>query len=159
MEMPPTAITTRAEFGAALAFVVGQSLAAREMWLVDRDFAAWPLDDTALLDALTRWARQPQRKLTLVGYGFDDVPRRHPRFTAWRRTWSHVVDARAVPELDPSEVPTLLLAGELGVQLFDREHARGHWFADETTWRTWREVVDALLQRSESSFGASTLGL
>jgi hypothetical protein len=154
-------IGSRAEFAAALCHVLDEANTngTRELWLVDPDFSIWPLDDLALLERLTHFARAPQRCINLLAHDFDDVPRRQPRFSAWRRTWSHVVHSRAV-EVDASEVPTLLLAGVgLGVLLLDRRYCRGRWFRDDGTWRTWREVVDALSQRSETSFGATTLGL
>jgi len=161
-ESLPTTISTRGEFAAALhaALVDAAASGTRELWLVDPDFAAWPLGERATIDELTRWAQAPQRRITLIAHHFDEMPRRHPRFVEWRRYWSHLVQARAVAELDVSEVPTLLLAGDgLGVQLLDREHYRGRWFRDETDWKTWREVVDALLQRSGDAFPATTLGL
>ena len=162
MDTPRTQITTRTEFAAALRHVLQQAAGdgTRELWLVDPDFEPWPLDDPGLLDDLTRWARLPGRRAVMLAHAFDRLPLRRPRFTEWRRTWSHALECRALDEVDASEVPTLLLAGSaLGVQLLDRRYCRGRWFRDDTTWRTWREVIDALLQRSESSFGATTLGL
>jgi hypothetical protein len=162
-ESLPTSISTRGEFGAALHAVLVDAIEARarELWLVDPDFSEWPLGERATVDALTRWAQAaPQRRITLVAHSFADVPRRHPRFADWRRHWDHVVQAREVAELDASEVPTLLLASEgLGLQLIDRVHWRGRWFRDETDWKTWREVIDALLQRSSDAFPATVLGL
>lgn len=162
MDMPQTQITTRAEFADALGCVLDEASAdgTRELWLVDPDFDAWPLDNPNILDCLTRWARLPRRRAMLLAQSFESVPLRQPRFTQWRRTWSHAIECRVLEEIDTSEVPTLLLAGGgLGLQLLDRTHCRGRWFRDDTTWRTWREVIDALLQRSQSSFGATTLGL
>jgi len=43
--------------------------------------------------------------------------------------------------------------------LADRLHWRGHWLADDSEISAWREVVDALVQRSELDFPANTLGL
>ena len=177
MDTPQTQITTRAEFAQALLFVLEQAIedGTKELWVVDPDFEIWPLDGPPFLDALTTWARLPKRHARMFAHDFDGLPRRRavmlaqsfdrvplrqPRFTEWRRTWSHALECRALEEIDASEVPTLLLAGGgLGVQLLDRRYCRGRWFRDDTTWRTWREVIDALSQRSESSFGATTLGL
>lgn len=162
-ETLPTAIAGRAEFAAAVRAVLADAAAhgTRELWLVDPDFALWPLGERETVALLLRWAQGgPRRRITFVAHGFDDVPRRHPRFVAWRRDWAHVVSCREVSEVDASEVPTLLLAGEgLGVQLLERQHVRGRWFRDESNWRMWREVVDALLQRSSEAFPATTLGL
>jgi hypothetical protein len=162
-ETLPTALSGRAEFAAAVRAVLTDAVdhGTRELWLVDPDFAAWPLGERATVDLLLRWAQGGAgRRIHLIAHHFDELPRRHPRFTAWRRDWAHVVTCREVAELDASEVPTLLLAGDgLGLQLPERQHVRGRWFRDETDWRTWREVVDALLQRSAEAFPATTLGL
>lgn len=141
--------------------VVGAAVEGRrELCWVDADFADWPLDDPSLIDALTRWARQPQRRFLMVAWSFDEVARRHPRFTQWRRTWAHRLECRSAPEVSRSEMPTLMLAGELySLQLMDRRHWHGRWLDDEAELRAWRDVVDAILQRSEGDFPANTLGL
>jgi hypothetical protein len=162
-ESLPTSISTRNEFDAALRAALADAIESRtrELWFVDPDFSEWPLGDRAVVDQLTNWAQSvPQPRITLIAYSFAEMHRRHPRFVAWRRYWSHVVQARDVAELDASEVPTLMLAGDgLGVQLIDRMHWRGRWFRDETDWKTWREVIDALLQRSGDAFPATILGI
>ena len=162
-ETLPTAIAGRAEFGAAGRAVLADAAdhGTRELWLVDPDFALWPLGERETVALLLRWSQGgPGRRITYVAHSFDDVARRHPRFVAWRRDWAHVISCRAVGEVDASEVPTLLLAGDgLGLQLLERQHVRGRWFRDEASWRTWREIVDALLQRSAEAFPATTLGL
>jgi hypothetical protein len=130
----------------------------RELCLVDPDFETWPLDDPHLLQALGAWARLPQRRLLMVARSFDGVPRRFARFTAWRRTWAHVVDAHAT-DVEPSQVPSLLLAGARSLVLDDRLRWRGHALRDDEDVAAWREVVDVLLQRSEPGFAANLLGL
>lgn len=130
----------------------------RELCLVDPDFETWPLDDALVLAELTAWARQPLRKLLLVAGSFDGMPRRFARFTAWRGTWAHVVDA-FVTEVEPSQIPTLLLAGPSSLMLADRLRWRGHCLSSDKEVADWREVVDVLMQRSEPGFGANTLGL
>ncbi len=141
--------------------VVGAAVEGRrEITWVDNNFADWPLDDAALLGALTRWARQPLRRLLLVAHTFADVPRRHPRFTRWRRTYAHRIECRSAPELSFSDFPSLMLAGDLySLQVLDKQHWRARWLDDETDQKAWREVVEAILQRSEDDFGANTLGL
>lgn len=138
---------------------------AKELWLVDPDFAEWPLDDRALLDAMTVWARVRSRTLRMLARQYDEVPRRHPRFTAWRRSFAHVVDCRAAPEVDVSEFPVLVLAQppgvavSTGVQGGAAPNFRGHVLSQDAEWRTWREIVDAISQRSEPAFPAHSLGL
>ena len=167
--MTPNAATTpasaalidgRSAFTAALHQALSQAARerARELCFVDPDFEAWPLDDPLVLSTLTAWARLPKRQLLLIACRFDDLPRRCPRFTAWRGDWAHVVECR-VTEIETSQVPTLLLAGNHSLQLADRLQWRGHWLADDSEISAWREVVDVLMQRSEVDFPANTLGL
>lgn len=161
-ETSPSAarIDGRSEFHAAVqhAFAHAAQGRARELCLVDPDFEAWPLENPALLSSLTTWARLPKRQLVIIAGRFDDLPRRCPRFTAWRRNWAHVIECRAT-DVEASQIPTLLLAGENSLQLADRRQWRGHWLADASEVSAWREVVDVLLQRSEAGFPANTLGL
>lgn len=127
--------------------------------LVDDDFSAWPLDDADVLDALTAWARGPHRHLVLLARGFDDVVRRHPRFTAWRRHFAHVIECRAAPDVDRSEFPLLLLTSREGVHAGSGPRFAGRWLDEEADRRTWRGVVEAITQRSEAAFPAHPLGL
>ena len=153
-------IDGRSDFTAAVRLALSQAVQgrARELCLVDADFDAWPLDDAVVLQALTDWAHLPKRRMLMIATRFDDLPRRFPRFTAWRRTWAHVIECHAT-EVESSQVPSLLLAGPHSLQLADRLHWRGHWLADDSEISAWREVVDALMQRSEPDFAANTLGL
>jgi hypothetical protein len=153
-------IDGRSAFTVALRYAVEQAgrVGLRELWLVDPDFESWPLDDPDLLDGLNRWARLPQRRLTMVGGSFDVLPRRFARFTEWRGSWAHVVQAFAT-EVEPSQIPTLLLAGEFSLVLADRLRWRGHGLSDDKEVADWHEVVDVLLQRAEPGFGANVLGL
>lgn len=130
-----------------------------EITLVDADFAAWPLDEPALIDALTAWAKGPQRRLRLLAHHFDELPRRHPRFTAWRRPFAHVIDCREAPEVDVSEFPLLLLTARCGLQCGAGPRFAGRWLDEDAERRTWRGVVDAITQRSVAAFPAHTLGL
>jgi hypothetical protein len=141
--------------------VVGAAVEGRrELIWVDDDFADWPLDDASLLDAMSRWARQPMRRLLVVANNFQEVPRRHPRFTRWRATYAHRVECRSAPEVSANDFPSLMLAGELySLQLLDKRQWRARWLDDETDHKAWRGVVDAIIQRSAIDFGANTLGL
>jgi len=153
-------INGRSEFTAALRRACSQAARerARELCFVDPDFEAWPLEDPEVLSALTAWVRLPKRHLLMIAGRFDDLPRRRPRFTEWRRLWAHAIECRAT-EVEASQIPTLLLAGAHSLQMADRLQWRGHWLADDSEISAWREVVDVLLQRSEPDFPANTLGL
>ena len=133
--------------------------AASEWWWTDPDFTDWPLDDPALIAALEHWLARPGRQLTLLACDFEALQRRWPRFVAWRRERAHRVFGREVA-IDRSQMPTLLLtAAPRGVQVLDRVRWRGVRIDDAHAWREAREIVDALMQQSEPSFAATTLGL
>lgn len=153
-------IDGRSEFTAALRMALMQSARQREreLCLVDADFEAWPLDDETVLVALAAWARLPLRRLLMVAGRFESIPRWFPRFTEWRGQWAHVIECRAT-DVEASQIPTLLLAGPHSLHLADRLRWRGHRLADDREVSDWREVVDVLVQRSETGFGANTLGL
>jgi len=161
-EVPATAarIGGRGEFTAALRWGLSQAARgrARELCFVDADFEAWPLEDAQVLAALTAWARLPKRRLLVIAGRFDELPRRCPRFTQWRRDWAHVMECRTT-DVEASQIPTLMLAGAHSLHLADRLQWRGHWMADDSEIAAWREVVDVLMQRSEGDFPANTLGL
>ena len=153
-------IDGRSEFMAAVRLALSSAAQARAhaLCLVDPDFETWPLEDADVLGALAAWARLPKRRMLMLASNFDALLRRCPRFVAWRRTWAHVVECRST-EVEPSQIPTLLLAGPRNLHLADRLQWRGHWLADDSEVAEWREVVDVLMQRSDVDFPANTLGL
>lgn len=156
----PVPIDGRSAFTAALREAMARAVQGRvrEICLVDPDFEVWPLDDAEFLASLSAWGRLPLRRMILVGSNFALVPRRYPRFTEWRGTWAHVAEAHET-EVEPSQVPTLVLAGPASLVLADRLRWRGHALTSDKEVADWREVVDALMQRSQPAFGANTLGL
>ena len=154
-------ITSRGEFQAALrsAFAEAADAGGRELWLVDTDFAEWPLGERAVIEQLERWAVS-SRKITLVASSFDEVARLHPRWVAWRQKWSHIASCRSNAELESGEMPTVMLvAGVVSVRLSDPVHHRGRVSRERAEEVRCRELVDAVLQRSEQAFPAGTTGL
>jgi len=159
---PPPAIDSSSAFADAIrwAFAAAVARDARRVLCVDRDFVHWPLGDPALLDLLTAWLRKPQRQLVLLAAGYDEVPRRHPRFVNWRRGWAHAVAAWAPPGDLGAELPTLFVDdGPILVRLFDAVHWRGRAERDALAARLQRDEIDAVLQRSEPAFPVTELGL
>jgi hypothetical protein len=155
-------IDTQAAFGAALLWGFETAIArgVRQISCVDADFAVWPLSDTALLQGLAGWLRQPQRRLVLLAAGYDAMPRRHARFGAWRRDWAHAIQAWQAPLELAADLPTVLLADTvLSVELLDGVHWRGVASQDARAARVLRERVDGVLQRSEPAYKVYTLGL
>src|SRR5437762_1072306 len=101
----PSNITSRNDFIAAAHERLARLDAAspREITLVDVDFSPWPLDDSAVVDALTRWIHLPGRRLRLIGARFDIVQREQPRFAAWRGPYAHAVECLMPSELDAGD--------------------------------------------------------
>lgn len=155
-------IDTRDGFTAALRWGFDQALAqsARSLVFVDPTFEHWPLDDLEALQTLTQWARLPGRQLTLLAARFEEVPRRQPRFTAWRKEWAHTIRALQAPAEFAADLPTLMLDDRrLSIHLIDAVNWRGRVAQDPRARLLWQEKVDVVLQRSEPAFAATTLGL
>jgi hypothetical protein len=156
-----TLIASRGEFHDALraAFADAAAQGCREIWLCDIDYADWPLNEQGVIQSLTQWATG-YRKLTVIAQHFDEVARRHARWVAWRRNWSHIVECRANVELEAGKMPTLLLApGLVTVRLVDPVRYRGSLSRSAPDAVHARELVDAVLQRSEEAFPVTSLGL
>lgn len=156
-----TLIETRQAFHDALraSFAEAAAVGCREIWIVDDDFADWPLGEREVVEDLTRWAAS-HRRFTAIARHFDEVQRRHPRWVAWRRQWSHIVECRVNNELEAGQMPILLLApGITSVRLFDAVHVRGIATNEAGDALQWRELVDAVAQRSEEGLPSTTLGL
>jgi len=154
-------IESRSAFHDALraAFAEAASTGCRELCIVDEDFADWPLNDRVVIEHLTQWAAS-HRRFTALARSFDEVARRHTRWVQWRRQWAHVVHCCTNNELEAGAMPTVLLApGLTSVRLFDRLHHRGVATNEAADAIQWRDAIDALLQRSEEGFPATTLGL
>ena len=181
-EQEPAPFEGRTAFTEALRQALLQACAEgrRDLFCLDADFVAWPWSDAELLAALTDWPRPP-RRLHLLAWQFDDLRRCHPRFVQWRTTWGHCVLARAcepegaaVGALMGSAVPQLAagFAGgffvdgaeqsrhlPLSVRLFDKQAWRGVVSLQSRDAVRMGEQFDALAQRSNESFAATTLGL
>ena len=154
-------IASRKEFHEAIrsCLVRAADAGASAIYLVDNDFEDWPLNERAVVEALARWA-SARRKLVLFAHSFEAMPRSAPRFTEWRRQWSHIVLCRSDPDIEAQQVPTLLLVpGELALRLLDPVRYRGLLSGRASDEVEARETIDALLQRSVEAFPPTTLGL
>lgn len=159
---PPAALRSRSDFHQALRWGLDHATAnrSRRLLLVDPDFAAWPLDDAALLQSMTAFLQLPQRRLLLLAYRFDTVQRGFARFVAWRRNWAHAVEAWSPPADTEVRLPTLAMDDDrLCLQIFDTTHWRGRLQLDDREVRHWRDEIDALLQRCKAAFPVHHLGL
>ena len=158
----PPRIDSREAFAAAVHWGFASAIAdgARSITCVDPNFELWPLNDAPLLEALTAWLKLPQRRLILLAAGYDEVPRRQPRFTTWRGLWAHGIQALQCPQEFAADLPTLLIDDRRTcVHLIDPVHGRGRAERDARARLLWQERVDVVLQRSEPAFAVRTLGL
>ena len=136
--------------------------AAREGWrdivVCDPTFEDWPLGERAVIDALNAWAA-PGRTWTMLAGRYDEVTRRHARFVQWRRTWSHLIDCRAVRSTDLMLMPSCIVGPAWAMRRLDLEHCTGVC-SDEARWRVeLQQEAKEWLRRSSPSFPATVLGL
>lgn len=131
----------------------------RLLCLADPDFADWPLDEPAVLAALSAWLRQGGRQLRLVGERFDATASSHPRLARWRRDWNHAIEvwAPSAGRLPPALRG--LLADPLWLQWQDAPDWRMRCFTDAVHARAIATQAADFLQRCEPAWPPTTLGL
>ena len=155
-------IDGRGEFQAAVREALRQAAERGDTDLVlcDADFADWPLGEREVIASLESWAR-PRRRMTVFAANYDEVVRRHPRWVAWRRTWAHLVECRAVAEQQAAACPTMLLVptGPLTIRLHDPQRLRGVLSSEPRDATAASELLEALHQHTVESFSPTTLGL
>lgn len=136
--------------------------AAREGWreliLCDADFSDWPLGERAVAESLQAWSSSG-RRCTLLARRWDEVVRTHARFVTWRRTWAHIIEARACPSADPLDLPSAIWSSGWVMQRVDPERSNGYSGSEPERRVLLRESLQEWLQKSTPSFAAHTLGL
>jgi len=135
------------------------SQGARELWMIDADFEGWPLDAPAVLESLSHWLRGGGRQVRMLSLDFDAVARWHPRFASWRRDRSHAFQAWHPSPGERVDMPSWWLAGDVGLELLDREQWRGRWLGGRQVLREKVDQAEALLHRCEPAWPSTTLGL
>jgi hypothetical protein len=154
-------IGSRAEFLDAVrsALTRAEEHGAREIVLVDPNFADWPLNERTVIDSLSRWI-DSSRLLVVIAHSFDELARRQLRFVEWRRQWAHVVQCRNDPDLEAEQIPDAAARSRPKLRPRPRPHPhRGTVSNRPVDLTESRETVDALLQRSVEAFPVTTLGL
>lgn len=131
----------------------------QQIWLIDRDFEAWPFADAAVIEAMSAWIRLQGRRITWIAADFEAVERAHPRLARWRRLYAHGVEAYRPVEGEQVGSPCWLIVERTAVVLDDRERWHGRTIREPAALRALREEVDALLQRCEPAWPGTTLGL
>ena len=150
------------EFAQALQGALAHAVehGTRRICWCDDTFAMWPLGEAEWVDQLTRWARVSGRELVMIARDYAVIERRHPRFAAWRRDWSHVIQCMEPEENGAATLPTLWIdSDDQALRVFDLEHLRGRTGFDRVDRQRAREDFDAILQRANPGFSAVTLGL
>jgi hypothetical protein len=132
-----------------------------DLWLVDADFAQWPLGQRSVMEALHRWAVAPSRhRITVLAGGYDGFARCHPRWVAWQRTWGHRVRCWQAPAECAADLkPTLILGQSLALRVAEPRMGTGWWTRESARIANWRAEIDAILQRSEEAPSSTPLGL
>ena len=130
----------------------------RELILSDADFADWPLGERAVAESLGAWAASG-RKCTLLASRYDTLSVRHARFVAWRRAWSHIIEARGCVSADPLDVPSAIWSPGWVLQRMDPERCNGYCGAEPERRLLLRESMNEWLAKSSPAFPATTLGL
>ena len=136
--------------------------AAQEGWgeiiLCDADFDDWPLGERAVTQSLHDWSKAG-RRCTLLARRWDAVARRHARFVTWRRTWSHIIDARACTSADPLDIPSAIWSRGWVMQRIDTERCNGYTGSEPERRVLLHENLQEWLLKSSPAFAANTLGL
>lgn len=138
---------------------MADDLQSRHLLWRDQDFQHWPLDESAVLDALARWLRLPGRNITLLGADFEGMARQHPRFLPWRRMRAHAIHVRQPADVQGADLGGLLLGPTRAVQWLDKLHWRGRIVDKRADLADLHQKCDALLQQSEAAWPVTTLGL
>lgn len=136
--------------------------AAREGWqemaLSDTDFADWPLGEREVVQSLQNWVRRG-RKLTLLAGTYDELPRCHPRFVAWRKTWDHVIECRRCATVDRPEMPSVLWTSGWAMRRLHVERCLGMATTLPEPRAAMAEMLREFSRRSSPGFPVTTLGL
>ncbi|ROZ62553.1 hypothetical protein [Ramlibacter sp. WS9] len=130
----------------------------RQIILCDASFEDWPLGERAVAESLQAWSASG-RHCTLIARKWDDVIRRHARFVTWRRTWSHIIDARACPSADSTDLPSAIWSPGWAMQRLDLTRSNGYCGSEPERRVLLRQNLNEWLQRSTPAFPANTAGL
>jgi hypothetical protein len=136
--------------------------AASEGWpeliLSDATFEDWPLQERAVVESLQAWSKSG-RHLTLLATRYDEVIRKHARFVAWRKTWSHIIECRVGRPSSPVDFPSAIWSRSWFMHRLDPLRSVGTCGDDREHAIQLKEVLDEKIRDSSAGFPATTLGL
>ena len=130
----------------------------REILVSDVNFEDWPLGERAVVESLNAWSRSG-RKFTMLAKRYDEVLRRHARFVAWRRTWSHIVECWACPDAVVTDFPSAIWCPAWALVRLETERSTGLSSEDPARRLQLREQLREWQRKSTPGFASSTLGL
>jgi hypothetical protein len=158
--LPEGRFSGRTEFGDLIrrAFSAAATQGWREIIICDASFEDWPLGERAVIEALANWSHTG-RKFTMIARNYDALIRRYPRFVAWRRTWSHIVECRGVASGPSESFPSAMWTPGWAFERLDLERSAGYSGHEAPRRVALRECLKERLLRSVPAFPATTLGL
>ena len=127
--------------------------------LYSADYADWPLQEAAVVDALDAWAltrRQPC--LRMLARRYDGLTRAAPRFVDWRARFAHLIECRELPDGVDEPAEGMLLADH-GMIAKAVEHGRAGVHCRGAAWLGAMQRWEAAWARAHPAFAAYTLGL
>ena len=130
----------------------------REIVFCDASFEDWPLGERAVEASLQAWSRSG-RKFTMLAKRYDELLRRHARFVAWRRTWSHIVECWACPDADLSDFPSAIWTPSWAMVRLDSRYCTGLSTREPVRRLQLHEQLQEWRRKSTPGFPSSTLGL
>jgi hypothetical protein len=154
------AFSGRKDFQQLIRSAIAQAAAEgwREMIWMDVSFADWPLGERSVEADLQAWS-ETGRKLTIVAKRFDTLIATHHRFVAWRKQWSHIIEARAVSSASDEEFPNLILSDSWAMHRLQPVLCKGVAGYEAKRRVDLRELTNEWLAISSPSFPSTTLGL
>ena len=134
---------------------------AHTLCFCDGDFAAWPLSNERVIDALTQWARSPsnQRRLTVIAATYLTLEREHGVWKRWLRTWGHRVSCLEVNSEFDAEVPCVFLSDNVMLSVRNKDTCAGYVTQEKADLVPMRLRLNELEKNSSPAFSVTTLGL
>ena len=129
-----------------------------EITLSDPSFEGWPLGETSTIRALQAWAK-PGRRLVVLAGRFDLLIQLQPRFVAWRKTWSHLVEGRVCSPSALAGLPSAIWSQHWFLSRTDAQAGVGQYGADRVRLQALHEALRSKLKVSGTGFAPTTLGL
>lgn len=155
-----TALSGEADYRAALDRVL--ALAAREIRIFDPDLVAMRLDESARIDALTRFLLgAPDRRISIVVHDPEPAEKHMPRLLNLLARHSHAVTVRRSPDNLRHLADAHLLADDRhGVRRFHVTQPRSALIEDDRDYiHPWWDRFGELWESSQSCLGTSVSGL